>query len=524
MSAETGGLSYPQRGPAKNFLTNRISDTLYWFYILHMVYAQADQAIWKPSPPSAESWKMWAYAEWNERLLEYCLVRHDGADGTPVTRLAATPEELTLVVGDDAATADAVAKRFVEVIRQELPHGRSFSGYCLDYVSYARRSNPWTPKSGDSPHFFAMLWFTCLVAYGYPDPSEGFHNRITYLIFSKHDQLTQLPKVWSDFRDWTHHQVCVGAPICELVLPPEDIFRTVIGYSYFLAFPHQHDRQILAEVLAEARLVGIEPPVSLTLKALEGSRGRFSDGFKQDLDNLVKVFLEKGKDPRDSAFWRAIRQEAQRPSFELATSEPPSSGEVTIFARWNDDELLRPYLACTQDWIPPSGLVKTPLDFTAGKFSHQVESNDSGGTATVLKKVLHDAGAVTGGSKRAVEQGILPLDSVASGEFQLATGGYITGCTLALVREDRVKPFIDAYGGSREESAFAGWFEIAGCNIRELDELPELMPDATTLLHTTDSQRPRFVGGLRTPSGAFYRLNTYLPKVRALKRKAWSCS
>ena len=361
-----------------------------------------------------------------------------------------------------------------------------------------------------------MLWFTCLVAYGYPDPGEGgFHNRLTYLLLNKHDQLTQLPRIWRDFRDWTHHHVRIGTSIRELVLPPEDTFRTVIGYSYFLAFPHQHDRHILAEVLDKARLVGIEPPVSLTLEALEESRERFSDGFKQDLANLIEVFLEKGKDPRDSAFWRAVRQEAQRPSFERATSEPPSPGDVTIFAWWDDDELLRPYLVCTRDWIPPSGLVKVPLDFEAGRFSHRIESNNGDDTTVVLKEGLHDAGAVTGGAKRAVEQGILPLDSVTSDEFQLATGGSITGCTLALVREDRVNPFIGAYGGSKEESAVPGWFEIKDCNIRELDELPESMQDATTLLHTTDSRRPRFGGGLRTPSGAFYRLKTYLPKVRA---------
>ena len=462
-----------------------------------------------------EPWETWTYTEWNERLLEYCLRKRDTADGTPVNRLVATPEELTLVAGDDSASPDAIAKQFVAVIKQELPR-QSFSRYCLDYVSHARQpEKPWTPESEDSPHFFAMLWFTCLVAYGYPDPQSGFHARLTYLILEKHDHLTQLPKVWRDFRDWTRYRACAGAPIRKLVLPPEDTFRTVIGYSYFLAFPHQHDRQILAEVLAEAGLVGIEPPVSLTLKTLEENCGRFSDGFKQDLDNLIKVFLENGKDPCDSAFWRAIRQEALRPSVELDTSEPLSRGEVTIFARWDDDELLRPYLACTQDWIPPSGLVKTPLDFSAEKFSHQVESSDSSDTAAALEEILHDAGLVTGGPKIAVEQGILPLASTTSDEFRLVIGGSITGCTLALVREDRVQPFIDVYGGSWEESAVAGWFEIEDCNIRELDELPEAMQDATTLLHTTYSKRPRFVGGLRTTSGAFYFLKTYPPKVRA---------
>ena len=287
---------------------------------------EPDESRWKPSPVPSESWGTWVYAEWNQRLLEYCFLIGNGTDGTPVTRLAATREELTLVVGDDSADPDTVAERFVEVVRQELPRGRSFSGYCLDYGP-RRSTNPWTPASGDSPHFFAMLWFTCLVAYGYPDPSIGFHDRLTYLIFSKHDQLTQLPEVWKDLRDWTHHQARVGAPIRELVLPPEDTFRTVIGYSYFLAFPHQHDRHILADVLTDAGLVGIEPPVSLTLKALEESRDRFSAAFKQDLDNLVQVFLKRGKDPRDSAFWRAVRQEAQRPSVDQTTSEQPPPGK-----------------------------------------------------------------------------------------------------------------------------------------------------------------------------------------------------
>ena len=167
----------------------------------------SDQTIWKPSPPSPESWKTWTYAVWNERLLEYCFVRCGGPDGTPVTRLVATPEELSRVAGDDFASPDAIAEQFVRVIKQELPHGQSFCGYCLG----RRSKNPWTPESRDSPHFFAMLWFTCLVAYGYPDPQSGFHARLTYLILEKHDQLTQLPKVWRDFRDWTRSSgLCRG--------------------------------------------------------------------------------------------------------------------------------------------------------------------------------------------------------------------------------------------------------------------------------------------------------------------------
>ncbi len=337
---------------------------------------EPDRSGWKASPAPGTSWRSWTYLEWNEELLKYCFLAGDGANAVPVTRLAATPEELTLVVRDDSSDSEAVAAGLVEVIKQELPQGTSFSSYCLDY-RLRQPENPWTLECGDSPHFFAMLWFTCLVAYGYPDPNEGFHDRITYLLFGKHDQLTRLPEVWRHLQTWIHHQVHIGTPFRELVLPPDDTFRTVIGYSYFLAFPHQHDRQILAEILTDARLVGIEPPMSPTLRALEENRERFSPHFKQDLDNLIKVFLEKGRDPRDSAFWRAVRQEAQRSSIEHAPTKPLPLGEVTVFAGWDDDELLRPYLACTWDWAPPPGLVKVRLDFTAGKFTERVESNAS---------------------------------------------------------------------------------------------------------------------------------------------------
>ena len=480
---------------------------------------EPNRSSWKPSPAPGTFWRSWTYLEWNEELLKYCFLAGDGANAVPVTRLAATPEELTLIVRDDSSDPEAVAAGLVEVIKQELPQGTSFSSYCLDY-RLRHPENPWTPECGDPPHFFAMLWFTCLVAYGYPDPNEGFHARITYLLFGKHDQLTRLPEVWRHLQTWIHHQVHIGTPLRELVLPPDDTFRTVIGYSYFLAFPHQHDRQILAEILNDARLTGIEPPMSPTLRALEENRERFSPHFKQDLDNLIKAFLEKGRDPRDSAFWRAVRQEAQRPSIEHAPTKPLPLGEVTVFAGWDDDELLRPYLACTWDWAPPPGLVKVRLDFTAGKFTERVESNASSDLSSVLQNSLHAPRVFTGGAKRAVEQGILPLDNMTIDEFQLATGDDITGCELALVREDRVKPFVGIYGGTSEESAIPGWFEVAGCNIRALDELPESMPDATTLQHTTDSHRPRFVKGLRTLSGAYYRLNGYLPGVRAPDAKS----
>ena len=466
----------------------------------------------KPPKP----WQTWVYTEWNKRLLEYCLGKRGNADDRTVTRLAATPEELVIIAEDRSASPDAVTSSFVEVIKGELPQGQSFSSYCLDYFRYAREWNkPWNTASEDPPHFFAMLWFTCLVAYGYPDPLSGFHDRLKYLILEKHDQLTRLPSVWIALRDWTRNRAAAGACVRELVLPPHDSFRTVIGYSYFLAFPHQHDRQVLAGVLTAANLVGIEPPVSLALEALERSRRGFSKWFREDFDSFLRALQENRRDPRESAFWRAVRQEARTPSVHEAVSGYSSRGEVTIFAEWDDDELLRPYLACTKDWVPPPGFEKHELEFFGGRFSHQVLATNSEDSQAAIAEVFRGSALLSRSPRMAVDQGVLPLANVSSDEFQLASSGSIIGCRLALVREDRVRPFVDTFGGRSADSALRGWFEIEGCSVQEMDELPESLSDVTTLLHTTDSKRPHLVGGLKTPSGAYFRLPRYLPRVRA---------
>ena len=371
-----------------------------------------------PGPGPSKPWQVWGYTDWNERLLEYCLGKCGTAGDGPVTRLAATPEELLIIAEDASASPDVITSRFVEIIKEELPQGQSFSRYCLDYIRNAReRNKPWSPASENPPHFFAMLWFTCLVAYGYPDPRSGFHDRLKYLILQKHDQLTKLPTVWIALQAWTRNRASAGASVRELVLPPEDSFRTVIGYSYFLAFPHQHDRQVLAAVLTEANLGGIEPPVSLTLEALERNSRRFSKWFQEDFDNFVRVLLKNRKDPRESAFWRAIRQEARMPSVQEAVTVPSATGEVTIFAEWDDDELLRPYLACTKDWIPPAGFDKRELEFIAGRFSHQVLSTESEDSETAIAGIFRGSGVLSRGPRMAVDHGILPLASVSSDEF-----------------------------------------------------------------------------------------------------------
>lgn len=473
----------------------------------------------------SDAWNDWTYADWNNRLVSYCF-GDDATEGTQaglkVSRLAATPEELRIVVSDDNATSDAVVDRFVEIIKQELPHGRkSFSGYCLDNQCNEREwPREWTPESPNLPHFFAMLWFTCLVAYGHPDATVGFHDRLDYLILGKHDSLEALPRIWESFRDWTRYQATKGRRIRELALPPKDTFRTVIGYSYYLAFPHQSDRRILAAVLANSNLTEIDPPVRLTLDTLEQNRKQFSKYFNEDLDNFINEFLRSHKDPRNSAFWRAVRQEAIRPSLSEFCTGPAGGGRITILAQWTDDETLCPLLACTPDYAPPNGYIKQPLQDPIAEFTHEVTTSNGSDPTSTVNETLDNPQVLPSGLRLAILQGIVPLIEVTNDEFQIATGGDITGCDLALVREDQVQSFVTLYGGSFRESAIQGWLEIEKCQIYQLDVLSPLIPAATILLNTSDSRSPHFVGGVRASSSSYYRLPEYMPVVRAPKARS----
>jgi len=133
--------------------------------------AEAESLLERPSADVLD-WRTWSYEEWNDCLFHYCL----GAaspDPPPVERLAATPEELVVVVGATKDEIDDVARAFVDACLSKIPSGRSFYGYCGSDLGRRRASEaPWTPEADEPPYFFAMLWFTCLVAYGYPN-TEG---------------------------------------------------------------------------------------------------------------------------------------------------------------------------------------------------------------------------------------------------------------------------------------------------------------------------------------------------------------
>jgi hypothetical protein len=471
-----------------------------------------------PGPPGASvgavargsTWAEWSYSDWNDRLVEYSL-RELEAGSTPVERIAATPDELVLVARASIEEAAAVAKSFVTACVENLPSGVSLCGFCTDRTGRRMSSNRgWTPASSESPPFFGMLWLTCLVAYGYPDAVSGLHDRLKRLL-GKSGFPRCLPSVWEEARQWTLERRGAGDRVRELVLPPPDHIRTIVGASHFLAFPHEHDRRLIARILTEAELVGFEPPILPVVAALQAGASRFSRWFREDLTNFVEKFLDEPGDPRESAFWRAVRQEALDPSYSGKPSRQRRSltGVLAVF----DDEGLLPLLGASADWLPPNGYSVQPLDHAIGGFEHYALAE--GGLKETAEVVLESRAMLGPGPRALINQGVLVFQEDQSNEFMLVSGADISGSDTALVRQDLVEPFVSAFGGRPDQSRFAAWFEISACKVRPLDSLPEELSSVFQLARTMSPPTVRLVGGIRVPGG-YLGFQGFLPRARAV--------
>jgi hypothetical protein len=455
-------------------------------------------------------WRTWDYERWNERLVAYCF-RSDGSSlGKPVERIPATPEELLGVVGDRSAAPEDVAGTFVDSVLSQIPPGISFEGFCGDYRG-------WTPFHDWPPRFFAALWFTCLVAYGFPPgDDDGFHVRMERL-FGRYQHLRYLPMFWEDLASWTARKASSsdGDGYRELVLPPYDNYRKIIGPSWFLAFPHRRDRHTLRQLLVQRDLVGEEPPIAPVVAALEENERSFGESFRRDLEEFVDNFVEVGADVRESAFWRAIRQEALPPR-EESSDTPEEAMDVGLMAFTNDGELF-PYVACSDRVRPPEGFSARDLKDEIGGFSHFLvadepgEAEESGmdsaaiaafeGRLPVPKASLH-AG-----------RGVLVFQEVMINEYRLVGGSEANEADVALVREDRVHAFGRAYGGTAGPSRIPGWQQVVGCRVVVRAEAPAGLEGVRHLQETMIPPSVRLAGGVRTGAG-FYAFPGFLPIVR----------
>lgn len=457
-----------------------------------------------------EGWRGWDYERWNEQLVAYCFRSDAGSHGKLVERIPATPEELVEVVEDRAADPEAVAEAFVASVLSSIPRGTSFARFCSDYGC-------WSTASDKPPHFFAALWLTCLVAYGYPlDESDGFHIRMAKL-FGRTQHLESLPDFWSDLAEWAENMASSDGATGhgKLVLPPYDNYRTNIGASWFLAFPHRRDRRILRQLLVRKNLVGEEPPIAPVVAVLEENERAFGPFFRKDLEKFVEDFVEIGADARRSAFWRAVRQEALPPD-EGNPEGAETSGDVELMAVLEDGELFA-FVACSDGTRPPEGFCVRELGFEIEGLSHYLAAEEADGAEGMGMEETTEA--VLGGTLRVPKanlhagRGVLVFQGVGTNEYRLAGGSEANQAEAALVRRDKVDAFVRTYGGTSRASRFDGWCQVIGCKVLIRPVAPPGLEGVAHLQETMIPPAVRLVGGIRTGAG-FYALWGFLPRVR----------
>jgi hypothetical protein len=473
--------------------------------------APAHQGNYKPKRRSTNvPWLHWTYNDWNDRLVEhYFEIADDSAHSPVLTRIPATPEDLAELVGASADDSAMVTDVFVKCLVKELAPGTSFCGFCFDYGT-------WSPQSPDPPHFFAMLWFTCLVAYGYPNSegsfAERFHGLLSKTDNFRHRNGGSLPDLWHDLASWSRRRRDAGDAIRELEVPPPG-HRKVIGYSYYLAFPNRADRTALAKLLWEAGLVGFEPPVQPVLSALLRARNLrvFSTEFCEDLKDFGDRYAT-GDDPRDSAFWRAIRQEALTPS-----TDPSSPSGERAPRSWllfmEDEQGLRPLIGCNSDSALPQGFEVHRFE-DPNKWNAYVTGAE-GDLDAAWEEAFSFGRLLPIGARKLIAQGLLVLRETRSAEYEVVHGSDLHGCQRALVRSPLLSAFLNAFGGRiSQPSIVDGWHEVEACQLRQVDDLPAGLDGVTQLLRTMNPPTLALVGGIRT-DGAYLFNSKCFPKIRA---------
>lgn len=453
-------------------------------------------------------WRRWLYQKWNERLIEYCFLDAGESEDAPIERIPATPEELREVVGDPSAEPEEVVAAFVASVRRTVPSGVSFERFCDNRMA-------WSPVSENPPRFFAMLWLTCLVAYGYPEGISGFHARMKTVLGSS-QQMGCLPGIWSDMEEWTQTQASNVVGFRPLKLPPYDHYRSNIGHSWFLAFPHHHDRRKLRELLEHDDLVGDEPPVAPVVSVLQRNMDAFSPSFRKDLEVFIETFLATQAEVRESPFWRAVRQEALAPAGEGATEPLRASENTALMAALEDDELYV-YVACSNEAQLPSGYLASDFDDVIDGFSHFV-------VADIASNVENDgmdkaALAAMEGRLRIpkarvhARRGVLVFQEVMTHEYRLAGGADANQAEVALVRNDKVAAYRQAFGGSARPSRLPGWQQVLGCKVLVRPDAPPGLPGVKHLQETMIPPSVRLAEGIRTEEG-YYAFPGFLPVVR----------
>lgn len=460
-------------------------------------------------------WKLWNYADWNVALLRHAFGATSKWQREPVERIQATPEELLALVSDPETIADAVVAAFVSCARSNVPRrGKTFGRFCYEY-------NGWSPASREPPHFFGMLWLTCLAAYGYPSARLPFHERMWKLL-DKTDNLQWelgegnpicLPPLWYDLQTWLAGAHGRGDPYRTLLLPTEVGKRTGIGQSWFLTFPHADDRSKLAQALWGEGLVGFEPPVHKVLRLLSARTRDFSKAFNEDLKDFEDAFYQGSVTAKNSAFWRAVRQEALSPCIEPHEAHRNKQLAPVRVVVSDTQDGFQPLVCGVDGWKPPSGYTVRTLPEPVGDLAVYLRGQDGALDLPAEDAFLY-GNLLSLSHRKLVDQGVLLLREQSSALYAVVSGSEAHGVNVALVRNDLVEAFRGAFGGRPVDVLLDGWTAVSECSVRAEESLPHGLERVLQLLPT---MFPRVISaseGIRI-DGGFLRALHFLPHLHA---------
>jgi hypothetical protein len=421
--------------------------------------------------------------EWNGLLLEHCF------NGTgSIRRFDATPQFLANLTGLDQA-----ASYFVGTIVEDLEE-RTFESRVRQLIQ------DWDPDI-QPPSFFGHLWFTSLVAHGYPNANDTFYNNIQRL-FNRYMNFSPLPDFWRALADWSKKG---GRPV--LLLPKIPEYMKNIGFSVYLAFPNVRDARALRKAFQKAGFLGDEPPLLPGIEAIRGIPDTklspiFRDEFKRAIDTPPIA---------SSAFWSAISDLCENGESVFDQTKSPHNNiellafadveGVTYFVGSNDSKGDKDY-----HWQP---LEETVAGFN-GYLVHKRDEhtlNPDGPVKDILETRLN-----AGKSSVHIRRGAVLFIESSPGQFYPASSGSISHATLALVRTDLSTAFIRHFGGRSIKGPHKNWVTVYGCNCHNFDELPGDLPGIYHVCTGAPRISLTFIGGVRTVDG-FLAVPELMPRI-----------
>jgi hypothetical protein len=241
------------------------------------------------------------HVEWETVLTRHFLSIGEG-DTSPLRSFEVTDYTLTDALGFDYECKD----RVVEAFRATFAERESSLLDALQHAEYRK-------YSGDEiPGCFAYLALTVLVE-GMIEPDAGghqFRRKLVSFLKLKRTTLGNLPginRMWLDLDRWLVERSAKGLPFRALELPPEDEFRTQIGYSVQLSFPSRKDKQVVQSFLSDNEGV-LRSPLDLLDRFRRVADGAKSSVFlKAAYQDFQRSYLTGHRALADHRFWRLIQ-------------------------------------------------------------------------------------------------------------------------------------------------------------------------------------------------------------------------